>query len=84
MHNYLGVDLDFLIDGKVQLFIIHFLNDIISDFPECLGTKSASPDADHMLKLQYEEEAQPLTDKQAVEFHHVVVHMLFLSSRAIR
>ena len=52
LHNYLVVDLDFLIDGKVKLSTIPYLNHILRDFPEHLVTASESPAANHLFKLQ--------------------------------
>ena len=75
LHNYLGVDLDLSIDGKVQVSMIHYLNNILRDFPEHLGTASASPASDHLFKVQYEEEARPLLEEQAAVFHHVVAQL---------
>ena len=78
VHNYLGVELDLFIDGKVKVSIIPDLNDILRDFQEHLGTASASPADKNMLKVQPKEEARPLPEEQAVAFHHVVAHLIFM------
>ena len=57
VHNYLGVDLCLLTNGKVQVPMKTYLNNILCDFPEYLGTPSASPAADHLFKVRSEEEA---------------------------
>ena len=59
VHNYLGVNQYLLTDGKVQVPMIHYLNKILRDLPEYLGTLSASPAANHLLKVRPEEEALP-------------------------
>ena len=73
-----------LTDGKVQVPMIHYLNKILRDLPEYLGTLSASPAANHLLKLRPEEEALPPPVEQAVAFNHVVEQLLFLSSKYSR
>ena len=80
VHNYLGVHLDLLVYKKVQLSMIPYLNNILHDFPEHLGTMSVSPDVYHMLKVRPKEEAQTLPEEHAVAFHHVVAQLIFLIS----
>ena len=72
VHNYLGVDLDLSINGKVKLSTIPYLNHILRDFPEHLGTASALPTAGHLFKVRSKEESRPLPEEQAVSFYHVV------------
>ena len=81
LHIYLGVDLYFLIDGKVQVSIILYLNNIFSELPEHLGTASASPADNHLFKIFSEEEAQPLPEEKVISFNHVVAYLLLMSSR---
>ena len=59
-HNYLGVEIYFLINRKVQVSTIYYLNNILCDFPEYLGAASTSSAADHLFKIRCEEEARPL------------------------
>ena len=84
LYNYLGVDLYIYIDGKVQVSMIHYVNNILRYFQEHLRTTSVSLDADHLFKSRYEEEAQPLHEEQVVVLYHVVAQLLLLSSRARR
>ena len=62
LNNYLGVDLYFFIDRKVQVYMIPYLNNILRNFPENFGTTNTSPDVDHLFKVQSEEESRPLPE----------------------
>ena len=81
VYNYLGVDLYFSIVWKVQVSMIHYLNNILRDFPEYLVTVSASPADDHLFKVRSKEEARLLPEEQALLFHLVVEQILFIGSR---
>ena len=84
IHDYLGMDLDFTNKGVVKVAMIKYLKKIISDFPELINTKAATPAADHLFNVRDDEEAKYLPEEQAIAFHHTVAQLLFLSARARR
>ena len=82
--TYLGIDFDHSTKGEVAVSMIPYLNDLLREFPEQLGTPQATPAADHLFEVREEEDAQLLPEEQAVAFHHTTAQLLFLSSRARR
>ena len=47
--TYLGIDFDHSMKGEVGISMIPYLNDLLREFPENLGTPQASPAADYLL-----------------------------------
>ena len=62
VHNYLVVDLDLSIYGKAQVSTIPYVNNILREFPENLGTAIASPAVGHLFKVRSEEEGRQLPE----------------------
>ncbi len=62
-HNYLGVDMEFKYDGTLEASMITYLKNVITEFPEVITGKSATPAADHLFTIRDEKEAKPL-DKE--------------------
>ena len=42
-HDYLGMDLDFLVDGEVRVNIMNYLKKIVSEFTETTQGRVATP-----------------------------------------
>jgi hypothetical protein len=47
IHNYLGMDLNFAMDGIAQVSMITYTSKILTDFPKPITTSCATPAADH-------------------------------------
>ena len=84
VHDYLGMILDFTMDGHVIINMTEYIKTIIADFPEEIKTTKTTPAADHLFQVRNEEEACLLPEEQATAFHHAVAQLLFLSARARR
>jgi hypothetical protein len=80
-HDYLGVDMEFNEDGTLDASMITYLKNVISEFPEMITGKSATPAADHLFTIRVEKEAKPLDKEQALAFHHTVAQLLFMATR---
>ncbi len=80
IHNYLGINLDFLGKGKLRVSMIKYLHKFLTGFLEyqLLGNRAASPTRDHLFEIRDEKEANYLLEEMAQEFRHVVVQLLFL------
>ncbi len=57
---------------------------MISEFPEVITGKSATPAADHLFTIRDEKEAKPIDKEQALAFHHTVAQLLFMATRVRR
>jgi hypothetical protein len=83
IHEYLGMTLDFTVLGKVKISMISYVKEIIQQFAEFDSSPeltAATPAAEHLFKVN--DEATPLTQRQATVFHNFVAKCLFLTKRA--
>ena len=79
-HDYLGMWLDFSLDGKVQVQMFDYIDNMLKDLPDDMGGTATSPAADHLFTVN--ETGRKLTQTQAELFHHNVAKLLFLCKRA--
>jgi hypothetical protein len=80
-HNYLEVDMEFNDDGTLEASMITYLKNVISEFPEVITGKLATPAADHLFTIRDKKEAKPLDEEQALAFHYMVAQLLFMATR---
>jgi hypothetical protein len=78
IHKYLGMDLNYALDGVVQVSMIAYTSKVILDFPKSITTSCTSPAGDHLFIIRDASEAKFLLEEQAQAFHHTVVQLLFL------
>ena len=88
MHDYLGMDLDYSLDGKVRVSMIKYADKVLKDFPEEIRRASSTPAADHLFNIRDPEETEKegkwLSEEHAQHIHHAVAQVLFVSVRARR
>ncbi len=76
MHDYLGMDMDYSIDGVVRLSMVKHLEKIFADFPEDIGQASSSPTSEYLFQVHDPEEAERmgkfLPPEKAEQFHHSI------------
>jgi hypothetical protein len=78
IHDYLGMDLNFAMDGIAQVSMITYTSKILTDFLKPITTSCATPAADHLFTVRKESEVKFLPEAQAQAFHHTVAQLLFL------
>ena len=83
-HDYLGMDLDFMGNGSLEVSMFQYLDGMIDEFPELITGKSAIPAADHLVSVRDADEAKYLPKEKFIVFYHTTAQLLFLSSRARR
>lgn len=83
-HDYIGMDLEFMVNGTLEVSMHKYLDGIIDDFPELVKGKCATPAAEHLFKVQEASEARHLPKEQVIAFHHSVAQLLSLSTRGRR
>ena len=64
VHTYLGTETDFTEKGKVSIAMHKYLDNILKEFPEHIGTTATSPVADHLFHVRPDDEAQKLPEPQ--------------------
>ena len=80
VHTYLGMEMDFTEEGKDIVAMHKYLDNILKEFPEHIGTTATSPAADQLFQVRPDDEAPRLPEPQAVALHHTTTQLLFLSS----
>ena len=79
------MDLEFYEDGSLEVGMLDYVKDVINDFPEDVGRKSyKTPASSHLFQVREDNSDKVLPEEQAVNFHHTVAQLLFLSARARR
>ena len=69
----------------MQISIKNYVDKIIKSFLEDIGDGLAStPAADYLFGVREETNAKKLPEEQAIEFHHIVAQLLFISNQARR
>merc|ERR1711966_605417 len=84
IHDYLGMNMDWLKDGKVTISMIKCLFQILEEFIDEITKTSVTLSADYLFKIREKCDAAQLPEELAVIFHHTVAQLLFVSQRARR
>ena len=81
VHVYLGMTIDYSVDGQVTFKMLDFVDEIVKETPEDL-TKGVSTTlaANHLFTTG--DNAQPLSKDDAEMFHHLTAKLLYLGKRA--
>jgi hypothetical protein len=84
IHDYLGMTLDFSINGQVMVTMINYIKMICMDLPKEMVGSATTPAASHLFRIDNENAAPPLPlDKEHSDlFVHLTMQLLFLSQRA--
>ena len=75
-HDYLRMWLDVLLNGKVQVQMFYYIDNMLGDLPEDMCGMVTSPAADHIFTMS--DTGKKLTLEQLEMFHHNVAKLLFL------
>jgi hypothetical protein len=85
IHKYLGMTLDYSIDGQVSITMIPYIEEILDAFeavePSSIGTKSRHSAAPEDL-FKIDESCEKLSPTLATSFHNLVAKTLFATKRA--
>ncbi|KAG7353002.1 reverse transcriptase RNA-dependent DNA polymerase [Nitzschia inconspicua] len=81
VHNYLGMRIDYSIDGKVQFTMPTLVNEIIAQLPLSLSSgPSATPAGNHLFVV--DKNAQKLSQTNSDLLHRMTTQLLYLCKRA--
>jgi hypothetical protein len=81
-HEYLGMELDYSISGKVKIKMIPYLEEMLNEFPDEITTTRTTPAAEYLFKVR--DDAPKLPEEQAMLFHRFVAKLVFVQARARR
>ena len=83
VHDYLGMRLDFSVEGQVKVSMFDYVDKILSDWekraPDDQGKKTSAAPRDLFV---VDEDCAKLEKKQAEDFHYFVAKTLFATKRA--
>lgn len=79
IHDYLGMKLDFSKTGKIIIDMEEYINEILTEVPEDMIGKAATPAAEHLFKTR--PDAGNLDQEGKELFHHITAQLLFLCKR---
>jgi hypothetical protein len=77
-HDYLGMTLDYSVEGKVQIKMFDYIENMLKELPVDMDGESATPAPNHLFEVNSEK----LEKDKADMFHHNVAKLLFLCKRA--
>ena len=80
VHDYLGMNLDFHVEGEVWIDMEHYIDMTLHDAPEDMEGVSSTPAAARLFKTN-SEDPKLLDDKKKKIFVHLVMQGLYLSQR---
>jgi hypothetical protein len=80
VHEYLGMTLDFSVNGKVRVIMQDYIEEMCVKLEEEMGGIAATPAAAHLFTVN--NEPVLLDEKASESFHHYTAKLLFLSRRA--
>lgn len=83
-HEYLGMEFDYSVPGKVRVSMEKYTLGVISEFPEKIDKVALTPAGEHLFQVQNEKERERLPKEQAQAFHQTVAQLLFLTARPRR
>jgi hypothetical protein len=81
-HGYLGVDLEFKQDERLDVSMVNYLKNVIEAFPEQIVGRAATPAGERLFDIRDEKEAKLLEEERAIAFHHTTAQLLFMVTRA--
>ena len=76
-HDYLGMDLHFLVDRDIRTTMINYLKKFISKFPETIHRRVHTLAAEHLFTVWYDTVRNLLDKYRATAFDHDIVQLLF-------
>ena len=83
VHDYLGMDLDFSIKGKVKIGQIKYTQKMIDEFPEPITYSATTPTSEYLYTIRNPTDAKPLDASRKTAFVHTVAHRAFSSANVL-
>jgi hypothetical protein len=82
LHNYLGMTLDFSLEGKVKIMMVDYIQNMLDELPSNMDGEATTPAANHLFDVN-KATTDMLLDRETTElYHHNVAKLLFLCKLA--
>ena len=79
-HTYVGMEIKFIGNGKVEICMISYLKEAIKAFPGTVNVSASTPAT--VMLFEVNNKADKLPEEQREIFHSIVAKILFVSTRA--
>jgi len=76
IHDYLGMNLDFTVKGKVSITMFDYIKNMLNELPIDMAEVAVMPVATHLFEVS--DSGVKLKASEAELFHHNVAKLLFL------
>jgi len=83
-HDYLGVDLEFQQDRRLNVLMVNYLRNVIEGFPEQIVVRAATPAADRLFDIRDKKEARPLEEECVIAIHHTTAQLIGMGTATWR
>jgi len=80
VHEYLGMTLDFSIDGKCKIVMKDYIEEMLEDLPSDMDGEAVTPAANHLFEVN--DNPEKLDESTSQTFHHLTAKLLFLAKRS--
>jgi hypothetical protein len=80
VHDYLGMTLDFSVEGKVKVIMTDYIQDMLDELPSDMDGEAVNPAAEYLFMAN--ENPVLLDEATSQMFHTNTAKLLFLSKRA--
>mmetsp|Transcript_17409 Transcript_17409/g.24586 ORF Transcript_17409/g.24586 Transcript_17409/m.24586 type:complete len:88 (-) Transcript_17409:582-845(-) len=78
-HNFVGIDVEILEGGKIQLTSKNYIEECIGSFGENLNGHVVTPSAD--TSFEVDEESTRLSKEKSCLYYHIVAKLLYVTKR---
>ena len=79
IHEYLGMTIDFSINGKVQFSMINYVQGILDELPDDMSGECVTPAPNYLIEVN--DDCDKLDPETADMFHQNTAKLLFLCKR---
>lgn len=81
VHDYLGMTIDYSVEGKVMIKMLDYVLEILDEAPVDMNGEAVTPAAEHLFTLN-EVDPEKLDEPGSELYHRLVAKLLFLSKRS--
>jgi hypothetical protein len=79
-HTFIGMDIEFLDDGRLKILMKDYISEAIEDFGEDVTRKAASPAAKGLSEVN--SQSKRLSQDKSDKFHSIVAKLLYVCIRS--
>jgi hypothetical protein len=80
VHDYLGMILDFSVQGELQVNMIPYVKMVLANAPDDMRGRATTPAANHLYKVN-DIDPEPVSEDKTEIFHSITMQLLYLGQR---